>query len=92
LIHLLSTIDATFVVPFRVMVHSLRRYRRSATPITWHIFETDMSPEDKTAILAQLEGSAIDVRWYRHADERVTAFRCTTACSFRTCSPRTSTG
>jgi lipopolysaccharide biosynthesis glycosyltransferase len=68
-IHLFSTINTAFVVPFRVTAHSLRRSRPATTPVTWHVFEPDLSAEDKAAIEAGLDGSAIDIVWYRYAKD-----------------------
>jgi hypothetical protein len=68
-IHLFSTINSAFVVPFRVTAHSLRRSRTATTPITWHVFEPDLSGEDKSAIESGLDGSAIDIVWHRYAKD-----------------------
>jgi UDP-glucose/galactose:(glucosyl)LPS alpha-1,2-glucosyl/galactosyltransferase len=70
-IHLLSTINRDYVVPFRVMVHSLHRSRRSTQPVTWHIFESGLRPADRGAIQTQLESAAIDIAWYRYNDQRL---------------------
>lgn len=70
-IHLLSTINSDYVVPFLVMAHSLRRCRLATTPITWHVCESDLSAEDRLTIQTHLESSAIEINWHRVADERL---------------------
>ena len=70
-IHLLSTINRNYVVPFRVMVHSLQTFRLGTTPITWHVFESDLSAADKLGIQTQLESAAIEIKWHRYAHERL---------------------
>jgi lipopolysaccharide biosynthesis glycosyltransferase len=68
-IHLFSTINSAFVVPFRVTAHSLRRSRAARTPVTWHVFEPDLSPDDKAAIESGLDGSSIDIVWHHYAKD-----------------------
>ena len=70
-IHLLSTVNSDYVVPFRVMVHSLRRCRLATAPITWHVLESGLSAQDRVAIQTHLERSAIEIDWHRDADERL---------------------
>ncbi len=69
--HLLSTISAAYVVPFRVTAASLLARRRVLTPITWHVFEPDLSPEDRSAIEAGLDGTAVTITWHRYADDQL---------------------
>jgi lipopolysaccharide biosynthesis glycosyltransferase len=68
-IHLFSTINTAFVVPLRVTAHSLQRSRTATTPVSWHIFEPDLSAQDKAAIETGLDGSAIDIVWHRYAKD-----------------------
>ena len=70
-IHLLSTINQNYVVPFRVMVHSLQTFRLGTTPITWHVFESDLSAADKLGIQTHLESAAIEINWHRYTHERL---------------------
>ncbi|MEQ1757187.1 MAG: glycosyltransferase family 8 protein [Vicinamibacterales bacterium] len=71
-IHLLSTINSAYLVPFRVAAQSLASCRALTTPITWHVFEHDLSTEDKAIVEAQCARSAIDIAWYRSTFELLT--------------------
>jgi lipopolysaccharide biosynthesis glycosyltransferase len=69
--HLLSTINSDFVVPFRVLVRSLTRRRRRTPPITWHVVESGLTGKEKAAIEAQVARTSVSINWQRHADELV---------------------
>ena len=70
-IHLLSTITAAYLVPFQVTAASLLASRRASTPVTWHVFEPDMSPEDRAAIEAGFDGTAVAIAWHRYAQSQL---------------------
>ncbi len=63
-IHLLSTINSAYVVPFQVMAHSLHRCRQRTLPVTWHICELGLTAEARVAIQRRLEGLDLKVSWH----------------------------
>ena len=62
-IHLLSTINGGYEVPFRVTVQSYLDHCGDATA-KWHVFESDLPAESRHAIEDQAAGYPLKFYWY----------------------------
>lgn len=63
-IHLLSTINAEYEVPFRVTVQSLLNQLEADIPVTWHVFGTGLATTTREAIETQATEHSMRFRWY----------------------------
>ena len=69
-IHLLSTINADYLIPFRITVHSLVANMDTTTPIKWHIYESGIMQASKQAIESQASGKPLEFVWHDAPVER----------------------
>lgn len=61
---LLSTINADYVVPFRVTVQSFVTRLGGETPVRWHVFGTALNSDTRRQIEAQGLGKPVKFAWY----------------------------
>ena len=63
-IHLLSTIDVAYVVPFRVTAHSLVSKKDTNTPLCWHLCERGLSTRNRAEIESSMTSANVRVAWH----------------------------
>ena len=65
--HLLSTINRSYVVPFQVTLDSLLRRIDSNVTLDWHVFGDGLNEADRAVIEATAGAGAARIRWYAPA-------------------------
>jgi len=63
-IHLLSTVNSAYMVPFRVTVHSLITNLSPGARICWHLCRAGLTEFDVEQIESQFAGTPIEFRWH----------------------------
>lgn len=61
---LLSTINSDYVIPFRVMAHSLIARKAPATGVRWHLVATDLLRSQRLEIEEDLSDPGIEIVWH----------------------------
>lgn len=70
-IHLLSTIDTGYEVPFRVTLQSLLDHLEAPVSVQWHVIGSGLSPRVRAAIEAQAGGHPVTLNWYETPESPV---------------------
>ena len=63
-VHLLSTVDSAYTVPFCVTVHSLISNLSPGARIRWHLCRTGLTESDVEQIESQSAGAPLEFRWH----------------------------
>ena len=63
-IHLLSTVNTAYTVPFRVTVHSLIENLSPGARVRWHVCRTGLTERDVEVIERHSEGTPVEFRWH----------------------------
>lgn len=71
-VHLLSTVNSDYVVPFRIVVHSFLSHQSPEMKVRWHLCERGLSTRDK----AEIENHHADLKvtfvWHSLATRKTT--------------------
>ena len=63
-IHLLSTIDAGYEVPFRVTLQSMLDHLEAPVSVQWHVIGSELPSALRGAVEAQASGKPVTFHWY----------------------------
>lgn len=67
-IELLSTINAHYIVPFRVAVQSLLDHVRPGVSLCWHVWHTGVSDDLKRQVEQHERDADLEFAWYKVGD------------------------
>ena len=63
-VHLLSTVNSDYVIPFRVAVHSLVAKKLPQTRVQWHVSQSGLSLADRAEIESHQTDSNMEFIWH----------------------------